>query len=596
MIVVHACWRERRLYLWGETPYLRLAPAARGRRPAVPRPRPHPFAADLDALRDALSLLGNAGKRGDGSELSLRLPSGKRAPVPSPHLPLAEMGDATAEAELESPWAVRAMAFTADTALDVLLALPAEPPQGVVVADTLRGLAEVAKLALELVARGRVVPVLEQNGREWSARWRPVLTDEDDAGRLSTLRSALPAACGAAEKVPGRAEEEDVAALSLASLVDGCVRQALGGEKLAPPRRGRRTAGEEWLSALAARAPWQSGVPRATAALHEALSAWTRAPGPAVDGGLRTCFRLSAPGDVDEAAGGAGSRAAAAADEAPWRLDFLIQAADDPSLIVPAEEVWRTRGALKVLRRTLPDPQERLLADLGRALRLFPPLEPALRGARPAGCALDAEAAYHFLREGAPLLAQAGFGVRVPSWWKKPAARLGLTLNARPASRAADTGEAEGRFGLDALCAYEWQVSLGGEPLAPDEFRALAKLKVPLVRFRGEWVELKPDEVQAALRMFERGATGEMTAAELLRLAAGAGDAPGDLPLAGVAAEGWLKELLAADGELRVEPAPAPKGFTGTLRPYQERGLGWLVFHDRLGVGACLADDMGLGK
>ena len=34
----------------------------------------------------------------------------------------------------------------------------------------------------------------------------------------------------------------------------------------------------------------------------------------------------------------------------------------------------------------------------------------------------------------------------------------------------------------------------------------------------------------------------------------------------------------------------------GTLRPYQETGLGWLWLLSNLGLGACLADDMGLGK
>ena len=32
------------------------------------------------------------------------------------------------------------------------------------------------------------------------------------------------------------------------------------------------------------------------------------------------------------------------------------------------------------------------------------------------------------------------------------------------------------------------------------------------------------------------------------------------------------------------------------MRPYQERGLGWLAFLHRFDQGACLADDMGLGK
>ena len=34
----------------------------------------------------------------------------------------------------------------------------------------------------------------------------------------------------------------------------------------------------------------------------------------------------------------------------------------------------------------------------------------------------------------------------------------------------------------------------------------------------------------------------------------------------------------------------------GSYRPYQERGLAWLAFLDRFGLGGCLADDMGLGK
>ncbi|MBX3374238.1 MAG: SNF2 helicase associated domain-containing protein [Phycisphaeraceae bacterium] len=45
-----------------------------------------------------------------------------------------------------------------------------------------------------------------------------------------------------------------------------------------------------------------------------------------------------------------------------------------------------------------------------------------------------------------------------------------------------------------------------------------------------------------------------------------------------------------------IRPQRAPRGFVGTLRPYQEEGLGWLHFLQALGFGGCLADDMGLGK
>ena len=40
----------------------------------------------------------------------------------------------------------------------------------------------------------------------------------------------------------------------------------------------------------------------------------------------------------------------------------------------------------------------------------------------------------------------------------------------------------------------------------------------------------------------------------------------------------------------------APESFTGTLRRYQQEGLGWLNFLREFRFGGCLADDMGLGK
>ncbi|HEU4731527.1 MAG TPA: DEAD/DEAH box helicase [Kofleriaceae bacterium] len=55
-----------------------------------------------------------------------------------------------------------------------------------------------------------------------------------------------------------------------------------------------------------------------------------------------------------------------------------------------------------------------------------------------------------------------------------------------------------------------------------------------------------------------------------------------------------LKPLL---GEFTGIPAARPEpGFTGELRPYQQRGVDWLVFCRDAGLGCVLADDMGLGK
>lgn len=50
-------------------------------------------------------------------------------------------------------------------------------------------------------------------------------------------------------------------------------------------------------------------------------------------------------------------------------------------------------------------------------------------------------------------------------------------------------------------------------------------------------------------------------------------------------------------GSLQSPSAAAPPdSFNGTLRPYQQEGLGWLKMLDRVGLSGCLADDMGLGK
>jgi superfamily II DNA or RNA helicase len=55
----------------------------------------------------------------------------------------------------------------------------------------------------------------------------------------------------------------------------------------------------------------------------------------------------------------------------------------------------------------------------------------------------------------------------------------------------------------------------------------------------------------------------------------------------------YRRKLRSFEG---VRVADAPLGFIGTLRHYQQEGLGWLNFLRDFRFGGCLADDMGLGK
>ena len=61
-------------------------------------------------------------------------------------------------------WDVPALGIAPGAAVDVLLGLPLACPPGVAIGDSLRFLAEVAKLGLEFVARGRLLPELARGG------------------------------------------------------------------------------------------------------------------------------------------------------------------------------------------------------------------------------------------------------------------------------------------------------------------------------------------------------------------------------------------------------------------------------------------------
>ena len=89
-----------------------------------------------------------------------------------------------------------------------------------------------------------------------------------------------------------------------------------------------------------------------------------------------------------------------------------------------------------------------------------------------------------------------------------------------------------------------------------------------------------------------------------MRLLAGASadlqheeQAEAERPWVHVAAGEAMRQILA---QLRQpgagEGVDARAGLRGTLRPYQRQGVAWLRFVTQLGLGACLADDMGLAR
>lgn len=434
-------------------------------------------------------------------------------------------------------------------------------------------LLELCEFAADLVRRGRVLPAVHPHGP--TARWRPVVTGFDALHRDDLLHR-LPAAARAERARPGDVAglpAEDVLAAALERLVDGLVRTRLAESDV--------RLGDGWLAALTGE-PSFGAAPTLADELAERLDQWHTS---AVTGAaVRLCFRLSHLHELEDEAG------AATPPRDAWLLEFLLQAVDEPSALVPAADIWRDSYA--PLRRWTNHPQERLLGGLGRAARLYPDLEAALRVPRPIDMVLDTEEAHRFLTHAATL-EEAGYGVLLPAWWRERPS-LGLGLNLRPRDpipavlrdQAADLGH---------LVDYDWGLALGGRVLTTEELTDLAKAKVPLIRLRGRWVYLDAERLDAGLRFLARGG-GTMTAGRALGMIKLLPPEELPLPVTATSGEGWAARLLAGDLEQQLELLEAPAELNGELRPYQKRGFSWLAFLDGLGLGACLADDMGLGK
>ncbi|MDD4446841.1 MAG: DEAD/DEAH box helicase [Methanothrix sp.] len=585
MQVLHSLWDRETLYIWAESSDLPISSVDKpGNRKKHHPPQPHPFATPSHELKDLLMhSFSWSGECVRVETLSLRLPAINSGPFPSPWL-LREDYQSEKPSQLGS-YSVPALGQEIRFALDLLLDLPPNPPLGAAYADSLRFWSQLALFSLELVAREQFLPGIGKSRAIWKA-----VIDEPDQERLNIFIRSLPPSCLSLSH-PSQATSTELVHCFVNSAVNAIVHSGLEGVNLLPAKRGRRPKivplPIQFLSALTGQETDLSATAPELAVFSSKMDSWVSQIHPKIeDIPFRTCFRLEAP-DSEKAA---------------WSLAFFLQANDDRSLLVPAKEVWQTKShALTFLKKRLKNPQERLLADLGKASRIVPLMEKCLESARPTCLEMHTQEAYSFLREFAPLLNQNGFGVLLPSWWEKPGSRLGLKLQLKgPVKQEGKIGSAF--FGLDSLVSYDWQLSLGGNILTKAEFAELSRLKIPLIQIRGEWMELRPTEIEAAIAFFQKNQEREMTLAESLRLGNALSgqklsDVDSTLPILEVQAEGQIEQILnslANPGSL--EEIQPPREFLGTLRPYQLRGVSWLEYLQRIGLGACLADDMGLGK
>ena len=490
-------------------------------------------------------------------------------------------GGAPQRALLLTPDGLREVAgerFELLQALPQLLAVPTSALEALPNSFSVWALA--CKLVIDLVARERLAPTIARREGQVEARWAAALSASEDAERVNLLaRSMSPAAHAVPVALSAEAEAWSADALLRAFLdaaVDAFVRSTHGAPTL--PRTARWD--RRWQAALTGPERTFQAQGFAERTLASDLERWSE-PALGSRDRLRACFRLELP----------------ETDRAPFSLRFLLQSPDDPSLLVPAAEVWATPGQrLSRLGREFREPQESLLEALGRAARLFAPIGSALESAKPESLSLDPAGAWAFLGEGAALLAEAGFGVIVPSELTRAGQRR-LRLRMRvggKATKVAGSVSGTGSLGLDELISVDWQAIIGDQSLTARELNELAKHKAPLVRYRGAWTAVDPGELAEIQAHLARGSS-QITLRKALQAALAGESTDGALAVA-VSASGLVARVLERLRGGAASAVPTPVGLRATLRPYQERGLAWLWTLGSLGLGACLADDMGLGK
>jgi SNF2 family DNA or RNA helicase len=590
MIVLHAAAGEDEIHLWAEQS---VGENGTGRDSAESALRSHPFARPVDELRGLMHALG-INLIGADTLISCQLPTFRGKPLASTAL-VDDSLDRGVAARL-SVWRIPAVVASPEGAA-ALFARAAEQrviEPGLVAGDDLRFWSAALAFAVGLVTRERFLPGLRQRNKQWYAVWEPVIAG-DDLDRFTQLVGAAPDVCRVGAL---RADEKQTGALQaihafVSLYVDHFARSAAAGTSGAkpPPNSPANNIHDRWLKALHSPVGSIEATAEEMHQLQSDLARWKRTINSTVTSDFRLCFKLDEP-EVDPVKL---QRAAEAGDEQMdvtngiWKLSYLVQSTADQSLLLPADSVWSGRELPRGLERTTSGAREYLLGALGTAASIYAPVERSLLSAQPQSAELSAEEAYKFLHEHSQLLQQAGFKVMLPSWFRKRAVRATAAL------KSFNT-KGKSKLSLDQIVQFEWKLAIGDQTLTRQELEAVAAAKVPLVRLRGQWVELDPEQVKQALEYLKKSGKA-MTLRELLMLSVGAKEPAGTLLFDGVTGGGFLEELFEGlQGERKFAEIATPGEFHGTLRPYQQRGYSWLNFMSQWGLGACLADDMGLGK
>ncbi|CAB4862962.1 unannotated protein [freshwater metagenome] len=415
-------------------------------------------------------------------------------------------------------------------------------------------LGRTALEGVRLVAQGAIVPTVRVNPRpddglvETNVRWVPALVD---AAMVNTLAHAMPGAVVALGGGDGRVTVTAVMAATVEAIVAESI-ERIDLPAQPPQARTPRDVDDSFIARLDGVA-FRASTSLATT-LAKRFDHWSHAVSDPSRPKLVVQLDEPLPGGV-------------------WLVS--VSASTGKNALVPIDAALRAEGN----RRSM-------LTEWQRLGRLLPALERA-SASRRGHVALSQDEAWEFMTVTGPMLAMAGFDVRLPALSRR---------KAKPSLRLFADTPGDSVVGARQLSNVAWSVLFDDVELSAEDIRRLARQARPLVQSRGKWIEVdRFDLDQAAAALAEREGITQLTGAEILQHSLGLG---GSGLSGGVVVHGnsWANDIVQRAGAATTEPITQPEGFVGSLRAYQSEAVAWIGFLDAAGLGGCLALDMGLGK
>ena len=484
-----------RLFFFGEDPEY-LTPKKRGRKPKG-RAVSHPHAVPHDTLMEALCRYHPSGAFSEKTSITIGIPGRQGVPLLSDEA-------ASGEDVVLVPTEIPALSVSLSHLLQLFPAMDSGHGDGIVCRDSIIFFRYAFGFALECISRERFVPSYGENG-PGIGQWMALLT-LPDRERLQQLSLAVPGICFSwkdRENSPAPVLESFIN-----SSITAVIREAYRHHSLAHRRRTRAGSDPAALLVMALQGDEPPGASIDRSSLEpvsDQLRDWLSVlSGDEKSRPFFTGIRLNEPSGTS----------------GEFRLEYFLQAGDDPSLVIPAEQVWKNKsGSITRLHRRFEKPQEHLLADLFRAGKVFPPVLDSLRSRTPSGTVLESGMVHPFLSEVAPVLREIGISVLLPAWWKDSSKNPRIRLRVKTTKRKGKKSSGTGIFTMDALLSFDWELSIGDVTLSPEEFNDLVDIKMPLVHIGGKWAAFNPAELKHAVETFKKKyPDGTIPAGEALML------------------------------------------------------------------------------